>query len=196
MTRVAIVASSAVMRAGLEALARSIPGLQVTGALPDYEGVETLRPDVIVTAEPWEDAPEAAIVALSNDGSAAWTAEAARHGVRAILPREASPEAIAAAVEAAVNDLALVNPRELEAWLGSAVPARAVSPEGGQPLTGREAEVLRMLADGAANKVIAWKLGLSEHTVKFHVASILAKLGAATRTEAVTIGIRTGLVPL
>ena len=53
-----------------------------------------------------------------------------------------------------------------------------------------------MIADGAANKVIAWKLGVSEHTVKFHVASILAKLGAATRTEAVSIGMRRGLVPL
>ena len=51
-----------------------------------------------------------------------------------------------------------------------------------------------MLADGAANKAIAWKLGISEHTVKFHVASVLGKLGASTRTEAVTIGIRKGLV--
>ena len=62
------------------------------------------------------------------------------------------------------------------------------------PLTPRELEVLRMMAEGAANKTIAWKLGISEHTVKFHVASILVKLGAGTRTEAVTIGIRKGLV--
>jgi DNA-binding NarL/FixJ family response regulator len=53
-----------------------------------------------------------------------------------------------------------------------------------------------MMADGAANKIIAWKLGISEHTVKYHVASILARLNAATRTEAVTIGIRKGLVLL
>ena len=51
-----------------------------------------------------------------------------------------------------------------------------------------------MMAEGAANKTIAWKLGISEHTVKFHVASILAKLDAASRTEAVTIGIRQGLI--
>ncbi|HEY1339437.1 MAG TPA: response regulator transcription factor, partial [Bryobacteraceae bacterium] len=62
------------------------------------------------------------------------------------------------------------------------------------PLTPRELEVLRMMADGAANKIIAWKLGISEHTVKFHVASILTKLNAGTRTEAVTMGIRRGLV--
>jgi DNA-binding NarL/FixJ family response regulator len=63
-------------------------------------------------------------------------------------------------------------------------------------LTARELEVLRMMADGAANKAIAWKLGISEHTVKFHVASILQKLHAGSRTEAVTVGIRQGLVLL
>jgi len=62
------------------------------------------------------------------------------------------------------------------------------------PLTSRELEVLRMLADGIANKNIAWNLKISEHTVKFHVAQILAKLNAGTRTEAVTIGIRKGLI--
>jgi DNA-binding NarL/FixJ family response regulator len=61
-------------------------------------------------------------------------------------------------------------------------------------LTARELEVLRMLAEGAANKTIAWKLEISEHTVKFHVAQILAKLNAGTRTEAVTVGIRKGLI--
>ena len=64
------------------------------------------------------------------------------------------------------------------------------------PLTPRELEVLRLLADGASNKMIAHKLGISEHTVKFHVTSILSKLNAGTRTEAVTLGIRQGLVYL
>ena len=63
-------------------------------------------------------------------------------------------------------------------------------------LTPREIEVLRLLADGASNKVIAYKLGISEHTVKFHVTSILTKLNAGTRTEAVTLGVRMGLVYL
>jgi NarL family two-component system response regulator YdfI len=63
-------------------------------------------------------------------------------------------------------------------------------------LTPREIEVLRLLADGASNKLIAHKLGISDHTVKFHVTSILSKLNAGTRTEAVTVGIRMGLVYL
>jgi DNA-binding NarL/FixJ family response regulator len=57
-------------------------------------------------------------------------------------------------------------------------------------------EILRMLAEGMANKTIEWKLGISEHTVKFHVAAILNRLNAASRTEAVTIGIRRGLIML
>jgi DNA-binding NarL/FixJ family response regulator len=65
-----------------------------------------------------------------------------------------------------------------------------------EPLTPRESEVLQMLASGLANKEIAAKLAISEHTVKFHVASILGKLGAGSRTEAVALGIRRGLVLL
>jgi len=63
-------------------------------------------------------------------------------------------------------------------------------------LTPREIEVLRLLADGASNKIIAHKLGISDHTVKFHVTSILSKMNAGTRTQAVTMGVRMGLVYL
>jgi DNA-binding CsgD family transcriptional regulator len=63
-------------------------------------------------------------------------------------------------------------------------------------LTPRELEVLRMLAEGEPNKTIAWKLGISEHTAKFHVASILTKLDAGSRAEAVAIGMRKGMILL
>ncbi len=63
-------------------------------------------------------------------------------------------------------------------------------------MTAREMEVLAMMADGLGNKIIASRLHISEHTVKFHITSIFAKLGAERRTEAVTIGIRHGLIPL
>lgn len=63
-------------------------------------------------------------------------------------------------------------------------------------LTPREIEVLHLLADGASNKIIAHRLGISDHTVKFHVTSILSKMNAGTRTEAVTLGVRMGLVYL
>jgi len=65
-----------------------------------------------------------------------------------------------------------------------------------EPLTPRESEVLRLLADGLGNKDIATTLNISEHTIKFHIHSILGKLGATSRTEAVTRGLRSGLIEL
>jgi two-component system, NarL family, nitrate/nitrite response regulator NarL len=69
--------------------------------------------------------------------------------------------------------------------------AAAVS---GMPLTAREREILEMMADGASNRAIASRLAISRHTVKFHVAAILAKLGARSRTEAVALALRRGLL--
>jgi two-component system, NarL family, response regulator YdfI len=85
-----------------------------------------------------------------------------------------------------------------EAALASlaAAPTTAVTDTPAQPLTPREVEVLHMLAEGLGNKTIARRLGISEHTVKFHVGSIFAKLNASSRTEAVTLGVRQGLVML
>jgi DNA-binding NarL/FixJ family response regulator len=181
----------------LEALAGSNPNLQLIGSLPDLSGAEVLDADVILAAFPPEDLAPAdstppAIVLLTGDSPPPWSQDLLRLGVRAILPQKASAQEILAAVEAAAAGLAVIEPRDLEALLPDAT---AVANQDGTPLlTARELEVLRMMADGAANKNIAWKLDISEHTVKFHVASILARLGASTRTEAVTIGIRKGLI--
>jgi DNA-binding NarL/FixJ family response regulator len=84
----------------------------------------------------------------------------------------------------------------LAAALPAATPASQSVTEWVEPLTRREREVLQMLAAGLANKEIANRLHISDHTAKFHVASILGKLGAASRAEAVTQGIRRGLVLL
>jgi DNA-binding NarL/FixJ family response regulator len=74
-------------------------------------------------------------------------------------------------------------------------PASADTPSAsGEPLSAREREVLALLAEGLGNKAIAARLGISSHTVKFHVAAILDKLGAGTRAEAVTVGVRRGLL--
>lgn len=200
MIRLLIAAPSAVVRAGLEALTASNPEWQVVGSFPDLSGAEDLHPDVVLAALPLEEIPPLSgnrvlpVVLLTNDPHAMWTLEALRHGVRAVLPRDVSQAQIVAAVEAAANGLAVLDPRDLDALLSSAAPAQDA--DQASALTARELEVLRMMAEGAANKVIAWKLRISEHTVKFHVASILSKLGASSRTEAVTIGIRKGLVLL
>jgi DNA-binding NarL/FixJ family response regulator len=203
LIRVAIAAPSAVVRAGLEALLASEPGLEVVGAFRDAAGLDTLRPDVFLFAGEASRATGGPAVVLSpavvltNEDQPAWTAEALRSGVRALLPRDAPPAAILAAVNGAASGMALIDPQELESLLAVSAPAQAMEAAGtapASPLTPRELEVLRMMADGAANKEIAWRLGISEHTVKFHVASILGKLDAGTRTEAVARGLRSGLI--
>ena len=113
--------------------------------------------------------------------------------VRAWLPLDATPMQIGAAVTAAASGLIAFTTTQA----GSILPS--LEADSGYPieaLTPREREVLRMLADGLANKQIAGELHISDHTVKFHVASILSKLGVGSRTEAVRIGIRRGLIPI
>jgi DNA-binding NarL/FixJ family response regulator len=175
--RVQIAASSAVVRTGLESLVNSSPELTLTDSYAD----------VVLAAMALEEVAPAPAIVLLGDGE--WSSTALRQGVRAILPADAPAAEILAAIEAAAAGLAAIDPRELETLISAGPPA-----ESAMPLTSRELEVLRMLADGAANKTIAWKLGISENTVKFHVAQILAKLNAGTRTEAVTVGIRKGLI--
>lgn len=201
MIRLLIAAHSAVVRAGLQSLAASSVTIEVLGAFPDWSAVDVLRPDVVLAALPAEELPPPengggpAIVLLSSSDETrpAWSPDLLRLGVRALLSHQSSPAEILGAIEAAAAGFAAMDPRELERLLASA-PESAGSAPG--ILTPRELEVLRMMADGAANKTIAWKLDISEHTVKFHVASILSKLNASTRTEAVTIGVRLGLVML
>jgi DNA-binding NarL/FixJ family response regulator len=197
LIRIAIAAASAVVRAGLESLLASAPGLEVVGSFADAAGLDALRPDVFLLAGNAALASGGVTVVLTNEDQPAWTADALRSGVRALLPRDSSPAAILAAVDAAASGLALIDPQELESLLAVSAPAQAMETAAAAPvaaLTPRELEVLRMMADGAANKEIAWKLGISEHTVKFHVASILGKLDAGSRTEAVTRGLRSGLI--
>jgi NarL family two-component system response regulator YdfI len=198
--RLLIAAPSAVLRSGLEAMAAASPGLDVAGVLPDLSAVEALRPDVVLTAlplaeiAPVENGRAPAIVLLTNEAQPVWTPEALRLGVRALLPRDAGEREVLAAIDAAAAGLALIDPRDLDQLLAAAPVARTTDSSG--MLTPRELEVLAMMAEGDANKAIAWKLQISEHTAKFHVASILAKLNAGSRTEAVAVGVRKGLVML
>jgi DNA-binding NarL/FixJ family response regulator len=111
-----------------------------------------------------------------------------------VLPLNASAAEIIAAVVAATADLTVLTQAQVRrGFRGRESIQRAALIE---PLTPRELQVLRMLADGLGNKEIAANLGISEHTAKFHVTQILGKLAAGSRTEAVAIGIRRGLVPI
>jgi two-component system, NarL family, nitrate/nitrite response regulator NarL len=113
-------------------------------------------------------------------------------GPRAYLAREATGEEIVAAVRAVVQGLTVFSPSLLSAQ----ADADGRMERGPDALTERELEVLPLLAAGLPNKAIALRMGISEHTVKFHVGAILSKLGAASRTEAVVLAARRGLLPL
>jgi DNA-binding NarL/FixJ family response regulator len=206
--RVLIAASSAVIRAGLESLVRSSATLQLAGSAADLESlaplVERESPEVALAdvefppeGLPRELLDRTAVVLLTSGPPGPWMVEALRSGVRAVLPRDVPAAELIAAVEAAAAGLVALHPADVSALLASPARAeRAVPVDAGEPLTPRELEVFAMLAEGAGNKAIAWRLGISEHTVKYHVAAILGKLNAGSRTEAVAIGIRRGLIML
>ena len=122
-----------------------------------------------------------------------WVNQAVRAGARGILPADVDAELLGKALEAVSQGLVVLHPRE--ARVGQAWRA-ADSLEAVESLTARERQVLQMLARGLGNKEIAARLKISEHTAKFHVASILGKLGASTRTEAISVAIRRGLILL
>jgi DNA-binding NarL/FixJ family response regulator len=113
----------------------------------------------------------------------------------AVLRRDCDPKQLAAAVHAVSAGLTALEANTAERWLRP--PPDTIDPEPGEEeLTSRETEVLHMMTAGLTNREIGSTLGISEHTVKFHIASIFGKLGTSTRTEAVTEGIRRGLILL
>jgi DNA-binding NarL/FixJ family response regulator len=201
MIRVLIRASSPLAAAGLKQLIAGEPDFAVLRA--DGEGPgET--PDVILAeAEAddegaWDAHAEmaeggAALVLLADDPGRAWIAEAIGAGARAVLPRTVTRDELAAALRAAASGL-VVLPKDDAFSLLAPRTGNPGAPTVQEPLTPRERVVLEAMGSGLANKEIASRLGISEHTVKFHVASILAKLGAASRTEAVMIAVRRGML--
>jgi two-component system, NarL family, response regulator YdfI len=210
--RVLIAASSEIICAGLEALLAAYPALVTVGRWQAMAGlaaqVEAQQPDIVLLELELPDDDTLAIlealaagphppavVVLTDDTHGTWAAEALRTGVQAILPRQAHAREIVAAIEAAAVGLVVLHRDTIESLLPmlSSAP-RGLPGSSQQALTPREIEVLNMLAEGLGNKAIAWRLGISEHTVKFHLGSIFTKLNAASRTEAVTLGIRQGLI--
>ena len=114
-------------------------------------------------------------------------------GARGVLPRLADAARLTAALHAIAAGLTVLD----DALAPAALRARSARPAAlVEPLTPRESEVLQLLAEGLSNRTIAARLGISEHTAKFHVNAILGKLGASTRTEAIVAAARLGLVLL
>jgi len=187
---VLVLADDPLTRAGLTALLSAQEELFVLAELSPDDDVAAFAEGV--DAAVWEadaEVPETLdlpLLALVRDAEEA--AQALRAGARGVLGRSADGERILAALGVLTRGLAVLEPAFL--------PAPRSEPEGLEPLTPRERDVLNLLAEGLSNKAIAKRLGVSDHTVKFHLNALLGKLGARSRTEAVTKAVRSGLLTL
>jgi DNA-binding NarL/FixJ family response regulator len=210
--RVAVFSDQAVTRAGLVALLER-GGMQVvvsgTTAEPlDDEPGAAAEADVVLLhltgqTDAWRSVlahlPSTPVVVLLDDvvdaDRAARTLDA---GARVVLARDATEEEIVAAIDAAAVGLIAMSARLAEPMLArrDAHPSSIGPPEVAPQLTPRERQVLGMVAEGLPNKIIAARLGISEHTVKTHLAALFEKLGVSTRAEAVARGARLGLLLL
>jgi two-component system, NarL family, nitrate/nitrite response regulator NarL len=199
--RVLVVAASPALRAGLVTLLASdrlldpmvaeMVELGDAGSAPsaivvDYSAGE---PEEILTlAEAFPGSPLVMIGAdPASDGPGLSGAPVA------YLPSDVDAAALAAAVHAAAVGLIVLDPTVAGA---TGIHAHARTSDNAETLTTRERQVLLLVAEGLPNKAIARELGISEHTAKFHVGSLLGKLGAASRTEAVTLATRRGILPV
>lgn len=213
--RVFVVAASPVVRAGLSAVVASSSKLTIVGSASDLDALtrefEQLQPDVVLLDMSgnfqelvWEKLLSSqqqqdpfAMIVLADVDSIDFQG-ALRAGVRGILPSTSTESEIVAAVEAIALGLVVLHSDTIESLLtvkeSSVRQKETANPV--QALTPREIEVLNMLGSGLGNKAIAKRLNISDHTVKFHVSSIFQKLGVSTRTEAVAVGVRLGLIML
>ncbi|MBI5948833.1 MAG: response regulator transcription factor [Chloroflexi bacterium] len=203
--RVIVVAGYAAVRAGLRSMLEG-EGLEVVSeaavaAIEEGEPLPAADVVVVDAGDGREGLPSrvarafegsAVLVLCADPGEGAASLSGATAGV---LLRDVTAGELAAAVRAVAEGLVVLHPAVAAALAREPREGRPLD-EAAESLTVRELEVLRLVADGLPNKAIALALGISEHTVKFHVGSILGKLGAGGRTEAVTAAIRRGLVPL
>ncbi len=212
--RVLVASASAVRRTGLETIIKTTPPLKLVSSAhgisalsaqarefqPDIILADLERPDpnfIALVSSIWQAHAAPIFVLLIDAPDSGWTSRALRAGVKAILPRDALSEEIFSAIQAVHAGFVILDP-EVTQELARHVHLESADhvPAAFDELTTREIEVLRMMADGLGNKQIASRLGISDHTIKFHISSILDKLGASSRTEAVTLGIRLGLILL
>jgi len=204
VVRVEIAALSAVVRAGLEAVVRSSSSLEFVRAISldaFPEELSETAADVILIDLPQLDDEWLAVFAelgvplvlLTETTLPALLAACFRTGIRSVLSPDASSTEMVAALCAAAAGLVTMQPTTLEILSAEPQPVREQLAE---PLSPRETEVLAMMSEGLSNKLIAFRLGISEHTVKFHVMSIMGKLHAGSRTDAVMQAVRRGLIVL
>ena len=211
MTRVFIVAAPLRSRRELTALLDDAPDVEVVGTASSFAGAEEdwEELDVLLIRDSSESTDELfdsledsgllrqpPVLLLLEQATQNKVNRAIQLGIRGVLPADVAAVQLISAVVAVAKGLVVLQPGELALAAASTRTRNGGAAELFEPLTPREKQVLQMLASGLGNKQIAAYLKISEHTAKFHVASILSKLGASSRTEAVSMGLRRGLILL
>lgn len=201
-TRVLIIAESAVHGARLRSLLSGHPELEVTTGDGDNVARQSTQAVIVLDAESERAFPVTMLPALRG-GVIVMAGSQNLNLITHTFPREPiallSPDCdekqLVAAIRSVAAGLTVLAPETLELLIRTSPESIALEP-GEEELTARETEVLHMMTAGLTNREIATTLGISENTVKFHIASIFGKLGTSTRTETVTEGIRRRLILL
>ena len=210
MIRVFIIAPTPMIQAGLHAMLTT-SDIQVVGmaSMPDALNEDITRIDCIVMANEldieevrhiFENSKTTALIVLTNNNDRILPQlQGLSLPGMGIVPLDTTPTQLQAAVNATTQGFSVL-PMTIARWLyeqkSDAVHVHLASDNQDESLTNREREVLELVSQGLSNKMIARKLQISEHTVKFHISSISTKLGASSRTEAVSHGLRRGLITL
>jgi len=207
---VIVIAVSPVIRMGLSAMLDDNPELTVVKSGSDIDSftddIILLQPDVVLldwNSNDFESISQSqqfisATIILLNELEDIDFGAILNSGVKGILPQTSTESEIIAAVKAVASGLVVLHPEVIEnlQLQKSTNLQQQTDIKSIQTLTPREIEILQMLTPGLSNKAIAKQLNISDHTVKFHVSSIFQKLHVSTRTEAVAVGVRLGLIML
>jgi DNA-binding NarL/FixJ family response regulator len=199
---VTIVSPNSALRIGLRELLSRQPEFKIVGETIDLENVNDKETEVVVhasvsSARLLENKSNYAILFLTDDVESIRALLFSNARVWGVLSTEATEDEMVAAIFALGEGLWVGAPGLVKSLIRFSGRRESSSDESPiEPLTSREMEVIQLMAQGLANKQIALSLGISEHTVKFHLSSLYAKLGISSRTEAVRRGIELGLISL
>ena len=204
--RVGVLAQNLALRIGLRELLNSSAEIDVVAEIADLDELDTLGVtlDILVVAElagaelrELADEADTALLLLTDERNEAQALSGSRLLAWGVLPVNATEDELLAAVHALGEGLWVGAPGLVKDLLiRSSVQTLSDAEPLIEPLTGREIEVLQLISQGLANKQIALELNISEHTVKFHLSSLYAKLGVSGRTEAIRAGMQRGLITL
>lgn len=202
LIHVTIVSPNHALRVGLREMLGSQPGITVVGETPDLDGVIEVETEVVILASVSsarlnENKSTYAVLFLTDDMEDVRKMINSPSRAWGVLSTNTTEDELAAAVHAVAEGLWVGAPGLVKSLIRLNGRRASSSDESlVEPLTAREMEVIQLMAQGLANKQIALTLGISEHTVKFHLSSLYAKLNITSRTEAVKRGIELGLISL